>query len=309
MAAMKGMAEALKMGMAITQVYETNMGGRLESHLRDLEAERLLNEALEKVRDKEETLRKLAEGLGALEELDKALPLKEKVRIVCSFKYLKSLTNPAFVEAISAAKIRGNSKEETLAFLSNLENDIGLSGTFVAQRVYRIFFTPENWSKWLAFLQKEFEVTATEAEEIMDKIDVLPASKRKPNDTYFTLARRNMTNTEFPDHQFKVLETSRQQDFDLSDFEDSIMKNHDPSILQRLLKLEDFRKAYELTPKLAEKLRSIGIQGDFGDGGLEATNWPTFGSVIKTMTEFTDAYNKFKERTIKFIGELAKNFS
>ncbi len=305
MAAMKGMAEALKMGLHITQAYETNMGGRLESHLRDLEAEKLLNEALEKVSDKEGLLRKLAEGLGALEELNKALPLKEKVKIICSYKYLKSLTKPAFVEAISAAKIRGNSKEETLAFLSKLENDIGLSGTLVAQRVYRIFFSPENRAKWLAFLQKEFGVSAAEAEEIMDKIDVLPASKRKPNDTYFTLARRNMTNTEFPNHQLDVLQTSRQQGFKLSDFEDSIMKDHDPDILRRLLKLEDFRKAYELTPKLAEKLRSVGIKGDFGEGGLEPEDWPKFGSVVKTMTEFTDAYNKFKEKAVKLVSELA----
>jgi hypothetical protein len=305
MAAMKGMAEALKMGMHITQAYETNMGGRLESHLRDLEAEKLFNEALKKVSDKEGMLRKLAEGLGALEELDKALPLKDKVRIMCSYKYLKSLTKSAFVDAMAAAKIRGNSKEETLTFLSKLENDIGLSGTFVAQRVYRIFFSPENRVKWLAFLQKEFGVSATEAEEIMDKIDVLPASKRKPNDTYFTLSRRNMTNTEFPNHQLDVLEKSRQQGFDLSDFEDSIMKDHDPGILRRLLKLEDFRKAYELTPKLAEKLRSVGIEGDFGEGGLEPADWPTFGSVIKTMTEFTDAYNKFKEKAVKLVSELA----
>ena len=309
MAAMKGMAEALKVGIPITQAYETNMGGRLESHLRDLEAERLFNEALEKVRDKEGMLKKLAEGLGALRELNKTLPLEEKVRAVCSYTYLKSLTNPAFVEAVTVSKVHGDSKEEVSSFLSNLENDLGHAGTFVAQRVYGIFFSPENRAKWLAYLQKALGVSATEADEIMNKIDVLPASKRKPNDTYLTLARRNMTNTEFPNHQVKVLETSRQKDFDLSNFEDSIMKDHDLGILRRLLKLEDFRKAYELTPKLAEKLKSVGIEGDFGEGGLEVAEWSMFGSVVKTMSEFTDAYNKFKARAVKFVSEVAKSFS
>jgi len=306
MAAMRGMANALKMGIPITQVYETNMGGRLESHLRDLEAEKIFTEVLEKVSDKEKVLRKLAEGLGALKELDKALSLKEKVRIICSFKYLKTLSHPAFVEAVVNAKICGGSKEETSAFLSQLENDIGYTGTLVAQRVYKIFFIPENRAKWLRYLQKEFKISEAEAEEIMDKIDVLPASKRKPDDTYLTLAPRNVTNTEFPNHQLKVLEASREKGFNLFNYEDAIMKDHDSNILQRLLKLEDFRKAYELTPELIEKLKDAGIEGDFGQGGLKVAEWSTFGSVVKTMDEFTDAYNRFKERAIEFVRRVSQ---
>lgn len=307
MAAMKGMAEALRMGIPITQAYETNMGGRLESHLRELEAERLFSEVLNKVSDKEETLRVFAKQLGASEELDKISSFEEKVRIICSYKYLKSLYNPAFVDIVAAAKIRGDSKEETLTFLSNLEDDIRHAGTFVAQRVYRIFFSSENRVKWLKYLQEEFGVSAAEAEEIMDKIDVLQASKRKPDDTYLTLARRNVTNTEFPNHQLDVLKASRQEGFNLYNFEDAIMKDYNHGILQRLLKLEDFRRAYELTPELIEKLRSVKIEGSFGQEGLKVSEWSTFGSVIKTMTEFTDAYNKFKEKCIRLVHEVAKS--
>ncbi|KPV62459.1 MAG: Transaldolase [Candidatus Bathyarchaeota archaeon BA1] len=309
MAAMKGMADALKIGIPITQVYETNMGGRLESHLRDLEAERLFNKVLERVSDKEKTLRKLAEGLGALKELEKASLLEEKVRTICSFKYLKSLSHPAFVEIVADARVCGDSREETSTFLSRLENDIGHAGTFVARRVYEIFFTRENRIKWLKYLRREFEVSEAEAEEIMDKIDVLPASKRKPNDTYLTLARRNVTNTEFPDHQMKVLETSLEKGFDVSRFEDAILEDHDSDVLKSLLKLEDFRKAYELTPELTEKLRGVGIEGDFGDGGLKVVEWPTFGPVVKTMNEFTDAYNRFREKTIDFTRNVSKGLS
>ncbi len=305
-AALKGMAEALKMGIHPTQDYETNMGGRLESHLRDLEAEKLLKEALAKVHDKEGLLRRLAEKLGALKELDKPSSLEEKVRTICSYTYLKSLANPAFVEAVASAKIRGKTKEKTAVFLASLEDDIGLSGTFVARRVYKIFFSPENRPKWLTYLQKEFGVSQAEAEEIMDKMDVLPASKRKPADTYLTLGRRNMTTTEFPNHQQNVLEASHQKGFNLDDFDNAVMKENDPQILQRLLKLEDFRRAYELTPELAETLRKVEIQGDYGQGGIKPSEWPTFGSVVKTMNEFTNAYNQFKEKAIKIVREVAK---
>lgn len=309
MAAMEGMAAALKMGISPTQVYETNMGGRLESHLRDLEAERLLTEALGKAKNRDKSLRELAQTLGATEELQELSSFKEKVGVVSSYKYLKSLTHPDLVEVIAGARIRGYSKEKASAFLGNLECDIGYAGTLVAQKVYRIFFSQENKAKWASYLEKQFGVPTTKAEEIMDKIDLLPASKRKPNDTYFTLARKNMTNTEFPNHQQSVLEASYQKEFSLSDFEDAILGDHDPKILSRLLKLPDFRKAYELTPELEEKLGRVGIRDDFGEGGLEVDEWPTFGSVIKTMTEFTDAYNTFREKTIEFVRRVGRSSS
>jgi len=231
MAAMEGMAAALKMGISPTQVYETNMGGRLESHLRDLEAERLLTEALGKAKDRDKSLRELAQTLGATEELQELSSFKEKVGVVSSYKYLKSLTHPDFVEVIAGARIRGYSKEKASAFVENLECDIGYAGTLVAQKVYRIFFSQENRAKWVSYLEKQFGLAKPQAEEIMDKVDLLPASKRKPNDTYFTLARKNMTNTEFPNHQQSVLEASYQREFSLSDFEDAILRDHDPKIL------------------------------------------------------------------------------
>ena len=309
MAAMEGMAVALKMGISPTQVYETNMGGRLESHLRDLEAERLLTEALGKAKDRDKSLRELAQTLGATEELQELSSFKEKVGVVSSYKYLKSLTHPDFVEVIAGARIRGYSKEKASAFLGNLECDIGYGGTLVAQKVYRIFFSQENGAKWVSYLEKQFGLAKAQAEEIMDKIDLLPASKRKPNDTYFTLARKNMTNTEFPNHQQSVLEASYQKEFSLSDFEDAILMDHDPKILSRLLKLPDFHKGYELTPELKEKLGRVGIRNDFGEGGLEVDEWPTFGSVVKTMGEFTDAYKTFREKTIEFVRRVGRTSS
>jgi len=115
-----------------------------------------------------------------------------------------------------------------------------------------------------------------------------------------------MTTTEFPNHQQNVLEASRQKGFNLDDFDDAVMGENDPQVLQRLLKLEDFRRAYELTPELTETLRKVGIQGDYGQGGIKPSEWPTFGSVVKTMNEFTNAYNQFKEKAIKIVREVAK---
>ncbi|MCW4027528.1 MAG: hypothetical protein NWE76_08605, partial [Candidatus Bathyarchaeota archaeon] len=204
------------------------------------------------------------------------------------------------------AKTKGRTKEETLAFLSRLENDLGLAGTFVAQRVYWIFFSPKNRPKWLLHLQREFGLSPSEAEEVMDKIDVLPASKRKPADTFLTLADRNMTNTEFPNHQWNVLHTSRQGGFKLEDYSNAILRKPESDVLKRLLVLEDFSKAYELTPELRKDLDEIGITGDFGDGGLRVEEWPDFGSVVKTMNQFSLGYEDFKKRAVEFVRKISE---
>jgi len=308
MAAMRGMAEAVKRGIRPTQVYETNMGGRLESHLRDLEAEKLLLEALSKAKDENEILQGLAEELNAEEELKRKVPLEEKIRGVCGgYTYLKSLTHPAFVEVIASTKSRGKTKQETLDFLNGLESDLGLAGTLVAQRVYWIFFSPENRPKWLLHLQREFGLLPSEAEEVMDKIDVLPASKRKPSDTFLTLAERNMTNTEFPNHQWNVLQTSRQKGFNVEEYNNAILRKPELVVLQRLLTLEDFCKAYELTPELQMDLEKIGIKGDFGGGGLRVEEWSSFGSVVKTMNQFSLGYEEFRKRAVEFVRKISKS--
>ncbi|MBE0478421.1 hypothetical protein IBX65_04790 [Candidatus Aerophobetes bacterium] len=308
-AAMEGMAASLKMGIPVTQVYETNMGGRLESHLREVEAEKLLFKAMDKVNVREIILNRLAQKLGATEELKKTSSLEEKLKMLTSYNYLKSLTNQDFVQVIADARGDECFKNDTFSFLRNLENDIGYAGTFVAQRVYTIFFSQKNKAIWLSYLEKQFGLTKTQAENIMDKIDVLPASKRKPDDTYLTLATKNMTNTEFPNHQQSVLETYLKKELNLQDFKDAILKDHNPQIRKNLLRLPDFRKAYELTPELTEQLTKVGIKDDFGTGGLKVEEWSSFGPVVKTMNEFTCAYNNFRERTIEFVHQINRSSS
>jgi len=300
MAAIEGMVRAKSMGIHVTQVYETNMGGRLESHLREVEAAKLLHGVLGATQDKRGFLEDLASRVGARQEADGLAPIDDKVKVICSVKHLAKLTDQPFAEALTAGRSVDDSGR-TLSMLAELEDAIEYAGTLVAQRVYDIFFSPENRVKWLAHIRKEFGLSEREAEEIMDRIDVLPASKRRPNDTYFTLARNNMTNTEFPNHQFNVLSASQQDGFDVHEFDGAITKNHNPEALAGLLSIEDFRRAYETTPELAVILEKVGIEGQFGGAGLKPDEWSSFGPVVKTMTEFRNAYERFKKQAVEFV--------
>jgi len=304
-AAMRGMAVAGRMGIPVAKVYVTNMGGRLESHLREAEAERLLKVTLEGHCKRCELLRRLANELGALDEVKAISSFEDQVRVICSSKHLKSLTDSHLLEVLVAAYGEA-SRERLLDLLKQLEEAIGYAGTFVAQRVYRIFFAPGNREKWVKYLQEEFAISPKTAEGILEKVDLLPASKRKPNDTFLTLSRRNVTNTEFPNHQLSVLMTSRQKDFEYSAFEDSILREHNQTALQKLLEIPDLRRAYELTPELLEKLEVVGIEGEFGELGLKPDEWSAFGPVVKTMSEFRDAYLGFKRSAVEFVRKISK---
>jgi hypothetical protein len=300
---MEGMAEAAKMGIPITQVYETNMQGRLEDHLFEIEAERLLREGLQRVEDKEGYLSKLAEEMGVLEFVENVDSFEEKISLVCS-STRATLTGALFASFLK--ELYGKSKDLE-ALLLQLEEDIPWAGIYVTRRVYNIFFSRENRPKWITYLQEEFGVSEVQAKEIVSKIDMLPASKRRAEDTYRTLGgKSNLTNTEFPDHQVKVWKMSQSNFFELSRFEKSITEEPDVERLERLLKIEDFRKAYELTPELTRKLKQVGIEGNFGLGGIKPEEWSTYGPVVKTMKEFNTAYINFRQKAIDFVRKVAQ---
>lgn len=320
LAKMEGRAKAVKRGIKPSKVYETNMGGRLEGHLRERFAASLIKEALKKFEDKLGALTELANGLGLDVREDQevwraptgwgwdmsARSLEEKVELVSMRQYLRPLTKEPFAEFLAKAGMGGDSKEEVLRYLAEWEEAIGLAGTLVAQRVWWIFFSPENRGKWIAYLISEYGLEPEEAEVVLDNIDVLPASKRKPMDTYLTLARRNMTNTEFPNHQLSVVETATKPGFDLRRYDNAILMRHEPRIVEKLMQLEDFRRAYELTPDLAKLLERVGIDASaFGTGGIRDEDWKSFGSTVKTMNGFTQAYNEFRSRCVQVAREVA----
>ena len=313
LAKIEGRAEAVRKGIPLTTVYETNMGGRLDDHVREVQAEELLKRALENIEDKEEALRKLAEQLGALDDVKEKASLDEKIRAVCSRRYLRPINKEPFIRLLAESGMPSSSEKEVAEYLNALENDVGYCGILVTKRVYEIFFSPENRPKWIAYIQSRYGLTREQAEEVMRGIDVLPASKRKPKETLLTLGSVNMTHTEFPNHQMNMLMTSREPDFNMKDYEDSVLEGIDPAVIRRLTEewkdIKDiFIKSYELTPHQLEILREAGITNleRYGDRGLQPSEWGTFGATVKTMNEFSGSYARFKRRCIEFISKISK---
>jgi hypothetical protein len=72
-------------------------------------------------------------------------------------------------------------------------------------------------------------------------------------------------------------------------------------VLNQLNQIEDFRKAYEINSELSEVLKEVGISGDFGLGGLAPSDWPEFGPVQKTLSEFKGAYDAFQKERVSLI--------
>jgi len=292
---MDGMAEAIKKGIQPTQLYMTNMGGRLESHLREVKLEELFKELKSKI-GQEKAIRKtenLSEANGTKEKVFAAKGYEEKVLAATRFAHGQKTLNEPIFNALGEVA----SKE----LLQKWEDGIGKSGTLVARRVWSLFFSDENRKKWIAYLMNRKGITQSQARLIMDRIHYLPASKRKPFDTYWTLTSRNLVHTEFPDHQENVRKMAETPQFDLKGFEESISGSFPQEVLDLLNQMEDFRKAYEINPELAEVFKEATISGEFGLGGLTPPDWPKFGPVQKTLSEFKGAYDGFQKEMVSLI--------
>ncbi len=298
-----GRAKAVKKGFHVTTSYETTMCGRLNDHLRELQAEMLLNRvwACESGKFLVMELAK-AFGLQGFETMSK----DTLIRTLSDRKYLGSLTNENFVKIILASKILGSSEKDIIRYLEMLEDDIGKAGIAVSQILFRLFFTPESRSKWFNYIKQKYGLNDSQANEVLDGIHVLPASKRKPRETLLTLSPNNMTNTEFPNHQTNVMLESLKEGFDIKMYDNAVINLMvDKESIYRLTELydikEDCRLALELTPELKSFFKEVGIDVDVGERGIKPEDWPKFGAVIKTKTEFTNAYNDFKAKVLSFI--------
>lgn len=291
---MEGMALALRKGIQPTQLYMTNMGGRLESHLREVKLEEWFLELRKKVGEEKATERVefLSEANGTREKVTRAKTYEEKV--VAATRYANQRT----IDDSACEALKELLSKQTLM---DWEEAIGRSGTFVARRVWGIFFSPKHRPRWIRYLTRKYGITASQARLIMGRIHYLPASKRKPFDTYWTLASKNLVHTEFPDHQENVRKMSEAPGFALRPYRESISKAFPPKFLRQLNRMEDFRKAYEINPELAAILRSVGVSGDFGKKGLKPEEWPEFGPVQKTLAEFKAAYDNFQSEMVSLL--------
>jgi hypothetical protein len=297
---MEGMAVAVKKGIRPTQLYMTNMGGRLESHLREAKLEEFFGNLREELGEQRALMRieGLSEANGTKDKISKARGYEEKVVAATRYAHGQKTLNEAIFKAF------GNvvSKES----LQEWEDTIGKSGTFVARRLWGIFFSDRNREQWIAYLMKKHDLTREQASLIVNRIHYLPASKRKPFDTYWTLSSRNLVHTEFPDHQENMRKTAQDPQFNLEEFEDSISHTFPIEILERLNKMEDFRKAYEINSELAEIFKEAGISEDFGLAGLTPEDWSQFGPVQKTLSEFKSAYDSFQKEMVSALREFIR---
>ncbi len=292
--AFEGKARSAQAGKQVVRTYETNMGGRFVSHLREVEAEKLFGALSE---DRASEL--LAELASDLEVDIPEGTVAEQATEICSYANLKSLDHPVILKVAEAA---GQSSEAIV----QLEADLKKAGTVIARRVHWIFYAPENRPKWITYLSDTYGLSEDQAQWILASMDVLPASKRVPDDTLHALGE-NMCHTEFPNHQRAVQLVSEEPDFDLDELRGSIGHEYEPGVTQRLYELPDFQKGYDLTPSLKDFLENE-VQIDLSSWqtrGMEPGDWPEFGSVQKTTTEFKAAYDAFLVRCVELAKEVA----
>jgi hypothetical protein len=298
---MDGMAKAVRKGIPPTQLYMTNMGGRLESHLREVKLEELFRELKRKIGEKKaiEKLERLSEANGTKDKVSAAKTYEEKVLAATRYahgqKTLDHAIGTALGDVVSTESLR------------DWEEAISRSGTLVARRVWGIFFSEQNRDRWISHLMKKHGLAQDQARLIMDRIHCLPASKRKPFDTFWTLASRNLVHTEFPDHQENVRRMAEDPKFSLKDYDESIRHAFPSDILERLNQMEDFQKAYEINPELAETFAAVGISEDFGVKGMKPSDWPEFGPVQKTLAEFKAAYDAFKKEMVSLSWDASRS--
>ena len=297
---MEGMAGAIRKGIRPTQLYMTNMGGRLESHLREVRLEEFFQELRKKIGEERaiEKIIRLSEANGTKEKVSRAKNYEEKVWAVTRFAHGQKKINEPIFEALR----EGVSKES----LQQWEEVIEKSGTLVARRVWSIFFSETNREKWTAHLMNKHGLTQDQVRWIMNRIHYLPASKRKPFDTYWTLSSRNLVHTEFPDHQENVRRMAEEPQFNLKEVEESISHTFPSEILEQLSQIEDFQKAFQINSELAETFKEVGILEEFGLKGLKPSDWPTFGPVQKTLTEFKSAYDTFRGEMVSHLQTLVR---
>ena len=305
--AFRGKAEALKRGRVVTRTYETNMGGRFVGHLREVAAEQLYAATAKRSGEAQtlSLLDSLARSLNVedttIQELSSA-DVTRKARAFSAFKYLKTLDHPEVLKAAARGWTTAHS-------IQQLENDLKKAGTLVARRVYQVFYTERNRSNWIAYLKERYGLTAAQAEEVLTSMDVLPASKRIPEDTVHALGATNMCHTEFPNQARSVQVMSEKETFRLEDYRESVLGSYDPAVAERLAAFPDFRLGYDLTASLKELLLEAGIEevAQWGTEGIRPEQWHEFGPVQKTSAEFRAAYTAFAAKCVAIAKEQAAN--
>ena len=141
-------------------------------------------------------------------------------------------------------------------------------------------------------------------------MDVLPASKRIPEDTFHALGASNMCHTEFPNQSRAVQLMSEKETFRLEEHRESVLGSYDPAVAERLAVFPDFRLGFDLTPSLKGLLLEAGIEeaARWGTEGIPPERWHEFGPVQKTSAEFRAAYTAFAAKCVSITKEQTGKF-
>jgi hypothetical protein len=99
---------------------------------------------------------------------------------------------------------------------------------------------------------------------------------------------------------------AEQPPFNLKEYEESISHPFPLETFEQLNQMEDFQKAFEINSELAEIFKEVGILEDFGLKGLKPSDWPAFGPVQKTLTEFKSAYDTFQGEMVSHLQNLVR---
>ncbi|MEM0262504.1 MAG: hypothetical protein QXN17_07635, partial [Nitrososphaerota archaeon] len=138
-------------------------------------------------------------------------------------------------------------------------------------------------------------------------IDLLPAAKRHPFDTLYTLGP-NVTNTEGPAHQLSVVNYIKEKGIDIQQYYNSISRDDISSNLEKyaslISKYKTFIQAYESTPEVYDALEKLGINVNYGVNGVKVTEWGEYKCSVKMFHDFMKAYNKFTETILGIIKSL-----
>lgn len=272
----EGMIAAKKKGLPLARSYQATLLGRVEDYLREVETKEIIKELSKDdfgifVKD----LFGIVDVKGGRTEITNKI-LKEKI--------LGSLDDGRIVRFFS---------DETAKIISKKEEDIKQSGILVACRVYDVFLGERL--KISQFLEKRFGMDFDEISAILKKIDLLPASKRRAEDTLCLLGVPGVTNAETHDQQLRIFLKSKEPGFSLDEYKNSIKRIPDPELIKRLSENKEFREVFELSKETKKILEEMGIEKNFGDDGRELNDWKKYGGVEKIMGDFRESYNKLKE--------------